>query len=218
MNISEQSLERKLQKEFFIPLRVVVSKGPIDVNRLAPKELARLKELPSCARQDSWLRGRAALKPLLARLGEDDDTSTVIFPNARFSLTHSGEYAIAVGADISSLVGVGVDLEIDRKPRLESAPFFLSREEQRWCMGLEKSVRSQHLLRLWTVKEALFKSYPYNQETSLLDYKFEDPGKRKGKAFVPAGEGWEMLYCSFPLNFGILSVAIFPKRRRHDDA
>jgi 4'-phosphopantetheinyl transferase EntD len=211
MNIHEKSLEQRLQGEFLMPLKVAVSNAPFSVNRLAPKEFAAFNEFPSTARRDAWLRGRAALKRLLLRLGQDEDTSGIHFPNARCSLTHSGGCAIAVGVEEARLRGIGVDLETGRTPRLESARFFLDRREQEWCLEFEPSVRSEHLQRLWTVKEALFKADPRNRETGLLDYAIEDPGKSTGRAFATAGKELELAYGSFRFDGGILSMAISRK-------
>lgn len=214
MNRIEKRLERRLQEEIFVPLKVAVSTAPISVSRLAPKELAAFKDFPLPARQDLWLRGRSALKRLLARLEEDEDTSGIHFPNARYSLTHSRGVAIAVGVEEVRLRGIGVDLETGRTPRVESARFFLGPREQEWCLRFEPSVRSEHLQRLWTVKEALFKADPHNRNTGLVDYVVEYPGKPKGRVFTAGGRELAMAYGSIPFAGGALSVAISWKEAR----
>ncbi len=209
MKIRKTVLERNLQREFRLRLRLAIARESIQVGKLTPMELARFREMKSGPRRDSWLKGRSALKRLLAGFGEGEETSHILFPNSRFSLTHSGDYAAAVGTDRARLRGVGIDLELNRLPRPEAARFFLNAEELRWWKRLDRSVGTAELLRLWTVKEALFKSYPGNREMGLLDFYVEEPEQRGGRAFVRGEPSAEILYCSFPLMQGALSVAIF---------
>lgn len=210
MTLDETTLELGLQSRLGTPFKVAVAGAPVSAAELSAGEWARLLELGSTARRAEWLTGRAALKSLLAALGRDPDTSKICFPSPRFSLTHSGGRAVAVGALSPPLRGVGVDLEIYREVRPGAARFFLNRKEQSWWLEQEESARSRELLRLWTVKEALFKSYPDNRETALADYALEDPEKRTGRAFAPGAE--TLSYGSLLLPDAVLSAAVFPER------
>ena len=115
---------------------------------------------------------------------------------------------MALATDASCQVGAGIDLELGREPHPESARFFLREGERTWLMRQEANDRSGQLLRLWTVKEALFKANPDNQGTALLDYTLEDPGEACGDARVACGRPLWMRYATLPLGSGALSVAI----------
>jgi acyl carrier protein len=67
-----------------------------------------------------------------------------------------------------------------------TARFFLGPEEQDWLGRLPERDRNREQLRLWTVKEALFKADPDNHSTVLLDYRV-DPAARSGGAARPGG-------------------------------
>jgi phosphopantetheinyl transferase len=150
----------------------------------------------------SWLRGRAALKRLLAEHGPQTDTSTIVFPHRRLSLTHSGDYAVAMAVEAPGQAGVGVDIELDREPRSSMARFFLSDAERETDWSLAD------LLRLWTVKEALFKADPGNAGHSLTDYNMTDCKSHVGTASVRHDSTLWMRYASVPLDGGFLSAAI----------
>lgn len=99
------------------------------------------------------------------------------------------------------LPGVGIDCEQWKDSAdLRTARFFLSPAEQRWA------VDARSLLRLWTVKEALFKATPDNAEAVLSDFEIADPAGRSGPATGPRGE--LMHYVSIELDHGWLSVAV----------
>ena len=196
----------ELARALDVRTAAAIARGPARVQDLTPAEAARYRELVATPRSDSWLRGRAALKRLLRRLGMEPDTSTVKFPHPRFSLTHSGRYALAVAADGSGLTGVGIDLELNAMPRQAAARFFVTAEEQEQCAYA--SVPTAYLLRLWTVKEALFKADPHNQGRGLLDYVVRDIATRVGWARAHANGSLGMRYASLDLGNGFLSLAV----------
>lgn len=76
-------------------------------------------------------------------------------PSFKISLSHSsGAVAVALSSD-----AVGVDIERDVPPRAENfAERILNRAELDALLCLPKEERSGRLLRLWTMKEAIFKS------------------------------------------------------------
>ncbi|MFY9268947.1 MAG: 4'-phosphopantetheinyl transferase superfamily protein [Candidatus Manganitrophaceae bacterium] len=208
MRLDEKSLSKKFEQDLGISLEIAASERGVDLRQLSPREQIRYRSLEGLPRRESWLKGRSALKRLLLRLGEEDDTSEVIFPHGRFSLTHSGRYAVAVGTDSDRLRGIGVDLEVGRSPHPESARFFLTPEERDWINRQRESDRPGHLLRLWTAKESLFKADPGNDETALSDYRMKDPGAWGGTAFVRHRRDVEMRYASSPCGEGWISIAI----------
>jgi phosphopantetheinyl transferase len=216
MMFDDDRLERQLKSELEMPLKLAIASELVSIGALTPGESARLSEFEAPPRRASWLKGRVALKNLLASLGQSSDTSNIHFPNPRFSLTHSGEYAVAIGALTSTLHGIGIDLEFYRNLHHDAARFFLNPQEQEWLMRLEESVRSRELLRLWTIKEAVYKSYPGNRGATLADFVLEHPEKQSGTALLPGAASSEIHYCSLLLTQGVLSAAIFPKRSDQD--
>jgi phosphopantetheinyl transferase (holo-ACP synthase) len=212
MRLDEKNLSKKFEEELGIPLKIAASGRNVDIRRLSPREQIRYRALEAFPRRESWLKGRSALKRLLAGFGEGDDTAGVIFPHPRFSLTHSGRYAVAIGTDSDRLGGIGVDLEVGRSPHPESARFFLTPEERDWLNGQGEGDRPGHLLRLWTAKESLFKADPGNGETGLTDYRMKDPGAWRGTAMVRHGREIKMRYASSPCGEGWISIAIYPRR------
>jgi hypothetical protein len=144
--------------------------------------------LPTGERRHDWLLGRAALKA--AGVG---DTSTLVFPHRCLSLTHSAGVAVAARCD-GDQAGVGVDLEAWRTIDPRTARFFLRPGE------------AGDLLRLWTVKEALFKATPANGGVALVDYEVDDPSALEGTARDRRGRAFEYLSRRRP--DGWLTVAV----------
>ena len=162
-------------------VELAVATSPVAVDDLAAGELARL---PDGLRRHDWLLGRAALKALLGIA----DTSSVVFPNRSVSVTHSTGLAVAARCD-GPQAGLGVDLEGWRTIDPRAARFYLHAHER------------GDLLRLWTVKEALFKATPDNDTAVFLDYEVDDPDAvgsaardRHGRTFEYVSrrrpEGW----------------------------
>ena len=115
--------------------------------------------------------------------------------------------AVGAGAPAGDLLGIGVDLELSGTPRPEAARFFLTPDERAWAAALPAGRQGKELRRLWTVKEALFKSDPDNGRKTLLDYRVEDPAAASGVAFSGM-EGRVMRYASVSFSGGVLSVAV----------
>jgi hypothetical protein len=155
---------------------------------LAALSLGELARLPDGPRRHDWLLGRAALKA--SGVG---DTSTVAFPNRCLSLTHSAGVAVAARCD-GDQAGVGVDLEGWRRIDPRAARFFLRPEER------------GDLLRLWTVKEALFKATPANAGVVLVDFALEDCDAAGGTAHDRHGRTFDYLSRRHPE--GWLTIAI----------
>jgi len=171
---------------------------PLTVEDLSPGERAAWERLPGDGpRRRDWLLGRAALKPLV----DGADTAGVAFPHRTLSLSHSGPMAVAVsvdGAGGGGGGGAGVDLETRAGADPRAARFFLHEDEQ---------AASPHaVLRLWTVKEALFKATPDNADRRLLDYRVTDPSAATGTATDVAGRTFR--YASGLLDRYRLTVAL----------
>jgi 4'-phosphopantetheinyl transferase EntD len=203
----EALLEKELGNALGISLKVSIAYAPVDPSSLSAGEEARRRALEGSPKLGAWMRGRRALKRLLGRLGEADDTAAIEFPNARVSLTHSGDAAVAIAATLPNLRGIGVDLELGRGPGAAAERLFLSESERRVVGELGPSAR----LRLWTVKEALYKANRRNSATWFTHYLVDDPRCDEGTAFVGhEGGRLEMRYASFEQTGGYLTVAVCP--------
>jgi len=189
-----------------IETAIAVCETPCSETELSDCEKERFLNLGSAARKLSWLRGRAALKQLLQYYGEKKDTSRVVFPNPNYSLTHSGRYAIAAGCKNPNQ-GIGIDYEVDRYPRNEAMRFFLTSDEMDSINNLSESSKKNHLLRLWTVKEALFKSNLENSNTWYTEYVLKNPLDIVGEAFWPVSDK-QFRYASVKTEKGYISMAI----------
>jgi 4'-phosphopantetheinyl transferase EntD len=226
--LDETLIESALTSALGVPIAAAVVADRLDVELLSEAEHRRYVEVLDTPRCDSWLRGRAALKRVLARLGESSDTGELCFPHGRLSLTHSGQYAVAVAAAGSAgpcalprrsagaagaelppravpvTFGLGVDLEIGRAVSAEAARFFLSAAERE---GLASASGSE-LLRLWTVKEAVFKADLRNHGCGMLDYQLADAGAVAGLAYARAEPDAAIRYASIEVSGGFLSAAV----------
>lgn len=178
-------------------VRLAWAAEPLSLTALTPGEAIQYQARGSESGRQDWLRGRAALRALLP---EGHDTSDVRFPHRRLSLSHAGGVAVAVRGE-AHLGGIGVDFEPrrpDANPRI--ARYFLSPSEQAAAVG------AGALLRLWTIKEALYKATPDNRRCTLVDFRLADPGAAGGDALGPRGETLRYVAVDVPL--GHLAVAV----------
>ncbi len=191
-------------------IRLVIANRSVELDQLTWGERTQYHQFATAQRRDAWLRGRAALKMLLHHLGEHLDTTRLSFPHPRLSLTHSGTYAVAAGAaQDRPFGGIGVDLEIHQTIHPEAARFFLTEEERRWFARLQSNLKARELLRLWTVKEAVFKADLNNEGRVLADYRLAVPGASNGAASVTDFCGFRSFhYTSVEFKQGFLSIAI----------
>jgi len=192
---SEEALAALLSERLQTPVRVAIADVPVTPAELTAGERDRFAGLAGTPRAVSWLRGRAALRRLLASVGRDTDTADLTFPCSCFSLSHTAGLALAIHVD--GVDGVGVDLEARRLavPRAQrwrhAAGFFATEAEQRWLEDTSDGLEAR-LLRLWTIKEAAFKADRNNAARGLGDYALEDPGR---------GDGYAVLACDRRLRF-----------------
>lgn len=170
-------------------MELSVATAPVAIDDLTPGELARL---PAGLRRRDWLLGRAALR------GHGiADTSKVAFPNRCLSLTHAAGVAMAARCE-GAQAGLGVDLEGWRRIDPRAARFYLRPNE------------TGDLLRLWTVKEALFKATPANAGAVLVGYGVDDPCALAGAARDGHGHTFEYLSRRRPEGWLTLAVCHAP--------
>ena len=192
---------------------LAVSDTPLDADELTGGEATVFAGLPGGPRRRMWLTARRALRQALSACGLPTDTSGCGLANPVASISHCADLAVAAVAVPRpvAVVGVGVDIEIDRTLQPRTAPFFLTETERFWLATAPETDRSQELLRLWTVKEALFKADPSNNETVLREYCVASPPDYRGCAAricSARSESPEFWYVSFALPRGFLSVAM----------
>ena len=197
-------LEQTLGENLGTPVIIVCAKEEVDPARLHQAERKRLSEFRFERRKRDWLLGRNALKEILPMLGGNEDTTGKTFAGSRVSLTHAGHTAYAAAATQKDR-GIGIDYEPLRDIDTRAARWFLDYQELQWLNIQPESVRSAELVRLWTVKEAAFKSHPDNARMSFSDFSITEPTAQN--SIVTAG-GRRIRISSKACALGYLSVAI----------
>jgi acyl carrier protein len=132
-----------------------------------------------------WLTSRNAQRLLLGLLGMECETTAYTYPHRRLSLSHTETGSLAAGVRTpvpAGMAGLGADLEPDHAADPRTARFFLDERERRWLTGLSPKAGGSEHVRLWTVKEALFKADPANSGATLRDYLVDEPEARCGQA------------------------------------
>jgi 4'-phosphopantetheinyl transferase EntD len=209
---SPAEAEAALSAQLGVPITLACATAPVRSEALSPGERRQLDVLAGTPRADTWRCGRAALKRLLRRLGEDDDTEALRFPHPSLSLTHSDGSALAVHG--SGARGIGIDIERHRLGRRRAAQWlcasrlFATAEEQAWLSELPAAVLGVHLLRLWTVKEALFKADLRNTGQDLADYSLAHPEYETGQATHTRDPERTFRYSTLRWDGAPLSVAV----------
>lgn len=190
------------------------------VATLTTGEEKQYRRLGSNSRRRSWLAGRAVIKAARERLGLGTDTARLRFPHTCTSLTHAGGYAIAVTAPEGALSGLGVDLEAWRHTAAGITRFFLTAAECDWIAGRPTDQQERDRIRLWTVKEAVFKARPDNHGMTLNQFAVDDPSASSGKATAlprKAGRRTDSNRISYASKWtpsGCVSLAYLPIPRR----
>lgn len=174
---------------------------------LSPAERERLAGIARERRKRDWLLGRNAVKQVLAALSREDDTAIISFPDARISLTHGGGVAFAAGTSATTS-GIGIDYEPVRDVNPAIARWFLNDAEVEWLDETAERERTATLLRLWTIKEAAFKSYPENSAVTLKELVIVDADAPAVEVATPCdGARIRVSCCAYEA--GYLSIAAF---------
>ena len=192
-------------------MMVVRSDATMEKTRLNQAESKRFNKLRHERRRRDWLLGRNALKQLLTALDRGDDTTAITFPDRQVSLTHGGDTAFAAGTTTASL-GIGIDYEPLREIDTRIARWFLNEAETNWLNEQLECNRVAQLVRLWTVKEAAFKSYPDNTGMTLKEFSIIDAAGAV-TTVIAAGHGACIRVASRGCAPGYLSFAIFRELR-----
>ncbi len=99
-----------------------------------------------------------------------------------------------------TVVGVGIDIEGERDIRGDMLRFFLSPSEQ--------SAPPSEWLRLWTVKESLYKACPDNARLLLTDFEVDDTRAGEGTARLAGNDRLVFRYTSRKMDNSILTFAL----------
>ncbi|MDX1432028.1 MAG: 4'-phosphopantetheinyl transferase superfamily protein [Gammaproteobacteria bacterium] len=189
-----------------IELELAVAREAVVPARLTRAERRVYHNLAHTPRARSWLLGRAALKRLRTRVEGCEETADLVFPNPRYSLSHSRGVAVAVADAGAEAGGLGVDIEIGRHVDAAAARFFLSARERRALASLPARRRPEALLRLWCIKEAVFKANPDNAGLLLADHELADPLASRGLATAACGR--RLAYASWSRDNACLALAV----------
>ena len=194
----------------------VVAVGRIAAD-LTPGEMARYQRLASPERRQAWVAGRIAIKAARKRLGLSTDTSALRFPDACTSLTHAAGFAVAVAAPKGALRGLGVDLEARRITSSQIDRFFLTEDERDRLECRPAHLCCDDRIRLWTVKEAVYKAHPDNHGMSLKRIAVKDPAANRGLAVCCTATSPNSVmaknsvrYASSWTPVGCISLAVMP--------
>lgn len=209
MLIEETKLEAELQECLGCRIACSIHCGELPELKMNAREAELFAALKNERRRSSWIRGRHVLKNLLRRLGRNEDTSEISFPNRSLSLSHSADCAVAVALDVSVGTGIGVDLEYMRETKDDMTRFFLCDPERAWFCAQPESSRNRQMIRLWTAKEAIFKSDVHNESLTLIKYELADPSADRGGALINSENGSRNFrYASMDLGEAWLSVSV----------
>ncbi len=182
LNALLEALAARASNTLAMKLHVASAEQELSPDLLSVAERQRYCSLPTAARRADWLRGRRALKSVLSSLTMETDTAGYSMPHPQLSLTHSAHVALALGSPSQGQRGVGVDLELGRSPSAASARFFSTDNELAALERTPQSTRARALLRLWCIKEALFKANAQNAGTGLYQYEIDDLRALHGEA------------------------------------
>ncbi len=167
---------------------------------------------------NNWLRriksrqiGRRLLGKLMRKnnLGGSFNTNSFRFPQKNCSISHCDDIVVCMLSPLSELNGLGIDIELHRAISINTGKLLLSNNEQR-LLKTFNAYSSEELLRLWTVKEALFKADMNNSKRGWLScYECLLPHNWFGDARLRINNHKKHFkYGTVPFNSGYLSIAI----------
>ena len=176
-----------------------------DIETLTFDEKNRMSEFGSEKRKVEYILGRFALKDVLACINHDADTSTIAWPSAFCSLSHSEGNAVAVASIAVS--GIGIDLQLNRTPSFEMADRILSGPTLAFWQQLPDSDKAKTLQRLWTANEAIYKACPAPQPANFRHYRVHSPDLMESQASIDITP-YQFIVYSAELANGFISIAI----------
>lgn len=183
-----ETIERRLSAAVNLPLHLVCTKFTSDISQL----------------DRTWRGRRKALGKLLTELhlGPSEKADDLCFPQQRVSLSHSGCWSIALGTSSMKPRGIGIDFESNINMDAASTRLFLSQRER-----MRLGANTSQALRIWSIKEAIFKSDPDNNNHRVWNYELFNPASHRGRAFRD-GCNKTFYYFSLILLEGVLAVSV----------
>lgn len=175
-----ETLAQSLGNAVRQPLQLCIISGDFQLLPLSDAESAAHEGYTNPRRKQSWLRARCALKSLMKSVGDQTDTSLVPLPDKRYSISHADDIAVAVARLDDNPQGMGVDLEKCRSLKSGAERFFLNATEKEWLDTCNAAQRDDERIRLWTVKEAVYKSDCIAQDGVFKNYSMESPADHFG--------------------------------------
>ena len=206
------ALERDASAVLNIPLLLAHADSATPLAELSAPEQACLAQFNFENRRRDWLCGRNALKKLLRMLERPDDTMAIRFPDRQLSISHGDGASFAVGT-CAETQGLGIDYEPLRAFNKRIANWFLDDREIDWLSKQPATEIEQHIIRLWTIKEAAFKSHPHNNGMSLWEFTVIDPTQQLVNA-VTTAMGVSIQVVCRKFSRGYLSIATFQKAQK----
>ena len=197
-----KGLEADLGRRLSGPVYLASARTPLAEHLLNSADRQRLASFTTTDRKNQWLRGRNALSAVAEKLDIETQLSALNPPCPGISLTHSDRISIAAG--IGTAQGIGIDFESWRQIEPAMLRCFLTETEREQLTVPSNFTR----LRLWTVKEALFKASAANQGLLLTDFEIGEVGVMTGRARNCTRGNSALRYTSFMLRQGLLSIAI----------
>ncbi len=204
-DLNQTALREHFTAELNVPIALAVQAPGDELPELTPAEYEQLAGFSAISRMHDYRLGRGALKRVLAEQNRDTDTTRVQWPDVHCSLSHSGGYAVAVG--LCAGEGIGVDLQLIKRPQTAVAERILSSETLAYWQQLPESEQSDALQRFWTVNEAIYKACPGPQPAYFRHYRMNQP-ERLSSVVMIEGSSLRFRVTSLQVPNGYLSVAV----------
>jgi phosphopantetheinyl transferase len=195
-------LEIDLRRRLKAPVSLASARAPLAEDQLDFTTRQRLTGFTTAERRNQWLRGRSALMTIAAKLDIEPRLAALNPPCPGISLTHGERISIAAG--ISPAQGIGIYFGSWRQIEASLLRCFLTEAEQEQLTVQSNFTR----LRLWTVKQALFKASAVNRGLRLTDFEIDEVAEITGRARNCSRANSQLRCTSFMLRQGLLSIAI----------
>jgi phosphopantetheinyl transferase len=195
-------LEIDLRRRLKAPVSLASARAPLAEDQLDFTTRQRLTGFTTAERRNQWLRGRSALMAIAAKLDIEPRLAALNPPCPGISLTHGERISIAAG--ISPAQGIGIYFGSWRQIEASLLRCFLTEAEQEQLTVQSNFTR----LRLWTVKQALFKASAVNRGLRLTDFEIDEVAEITGRARNCSRANSQLRCTSFMLRQGLLSIAI----------
>lgn len=133
--------------------------------------------------------------------GQSDGFKSTL--KGRHSISHSGPWIASIESHDQHCLGCGIDFETQNSISDSALGLFLTDREISWCA---KRRFKFDLIELWTIKEAVFKADPDNQNSVLSDYEIVAPDESSARKLTAGGADFRFHCLRF--ESGVLSAAV----------